>query len=92
MVWLRNSVWRGSYSAATKASRSHFFSYCLHNPRRYCTPYLFSVIKLGSPTPVEKRKVIQVMKGKRVIRKLSADDIARLPQEADSYRTLRIER
>jgi hypothetical protein len=59
---------------------------------RYCTPYLFSVIKVGWPTPVEQRRVIRVMRGERVMRKLSASDIAGLPRDADSYHTLMLER
>lgn len=59
---------------------------------RYCTPYLFGVIKVGSSTPVEKRRVIRVMRGERVIRRLSASDIARLPADAEGYSILRIER
>ena len=57
---------------------------------RYCTPYLFGVIKLGSPTPVEKRRAIRVMHGEKVIQKLSADDIARRPVDAEGYHILRV--
>jgi hypothetical protein len=59
---------------------------------RYCTPYLFGVIKVGSPTPVGERRVIRVMRGERVVRKLSASDIARLPADTEGYRMLRVER
>jgi hypothetical protein len=57
---------------------------------RYCTPYLFNVVKVGWPTPVEKRRVIRVMRGEQVIRKLSASDISALPQDTDGYHALRI--
>jgi hypothetical protein len=58
---------------------------------RYCTTYLFGFIKLGSTTPVEKRRVIRVMRGKEVVQKLSADDIARRPVDAEGYHILRID-
>jgi len=52
---------------------------------RYCTPYVFGVIKVGWPRPVEDRRVIRVMRGEKVIRKLSASDIARLATDAEGY-------
>lgn len=58
---------------------------------RLCTPYLFGVIKVGWPTPVEERRVIRVMRGERTVRKLSARDIARLPSDADGIGALKIE-
>jgi hypothetical protein len=58
---------------------------------RLCTPYLFGVIKVGWPTPVEERRVIRVMRGERTVRKLSARDIARLPADAEGFHTLRVE-
>lgn len=58
---------------------------------RYCTPYLFGVIKVGWSKPVEKRKVIRVMRGEKMIRKLSARDIARLPADTEGYHTLKLE-
>jgi len=58
---------------------------------RNCTPYLFGVIKVGWPTPVEECRVIRVMRGERTVRKLSARDIARLPADADGFHELRLE-
>jgi hypothetical protein len=43
---------------------------------RHCTPYLFGVVKVGWPTPVHRRRVIHLMRIERVVRKLSASDIA----------------
>ncbi|MCW5550557.1 MAG: hypothetical protein KIS67_00180 [Verrucomicrobiae bacterium] len=58
---------------------------------RLCTPYLFGVIKVGWPTPVEERRVIRVMRGERTVRRLSARDIARLPADAEGFHAVRIE-
>ena len=59
---------------------------------RYCTPYLFGVVRMGWPTPVESRRVIRVMKGDKMVGKMSANDIARLEVDADGYRIWRSER
>ncbi len=58
---------------------------------RYCTPYVFGIIKVGAPTPVAERRVIRMMRGAKVFMKLSASDLARLPVDNEGYRTLRIE-
>lgn len=58
---------------------------------RLCTPYLFGVIKVGWPTPVEERRVIWVMRGERTVHKLSARNIARLPADAEDFHELRME-
>jgi hypothetical protein len=50
---------------------------------RYCTSYLFGFIKVSSQTPVEKRRVIRVMRSEKVVRKLSAEDIAKLPADSE---------
>jgi hypothetical protein len=57
---------------------------------RHCTQY-FLGIRVHRPTPVEKRRVIQVVRGDKVVRKLSADDIARLPTDSDGYHVLQIQ-
>jgi hypothetical protein len=57
---------------------------------RYCTSYLFGFIKVSSPTPVEKRRVIRVMRSEKVVRKLSAEDIAKLPADSEGYHTLKL--
>ena len=57
-----------------------------------CTPYLFGFIKLKSATPLEKQRVIRVMRGQKVLRKLSADDIAKLPGGPDGYHDLMMAR
>jgi hypothetical protein len=59
---------------------------------RHCTQYLFGVIKIHSPTPVEARRVIRVMKDSKIVCKLSATDIAKLPVDSDGYHVLRIEK
>ena len=56
---------------------------------RHCTQY-FLGIRVHSPTPVEKRRVIQIVKGDKVVRKLSADDIAKLPVDPDGYHILEV--
>jgi hypothetical protein len=58
---------------------------------RHCTQY-FLGIKVHSATPVEKRRVIQIVKGDNVVRKLSADDIAKLPIDPDGYHILEAEK
>ena len=58
---------------------------------RYCTSYLFGFIKVSSPTPVEKRRVIWVMRGEKVVRKLSAENIAKMPADSNGYRILKME-
>jgi len=58
---------------------------------RLCTPYLFGVIKVGWPTPVEERRVIRVMRGERTVHKLSARDISRLPADAEGFHELKLE-
>ena len=58
---------------------------------RYCTSYLFGFIKVSSPTPVEKRRVIRVMRSEKVVRKLSAEDIAKLPANSDGYHILKMD-
>ena len=45
--------------------------------------YLFGFIKVSSQTPVEKRRVIRVMRSEKVARKLSAEDIAKLPADSE---------
>ncbi len=57
---------------------------------RYCTSYLFGILKVTSQTPVEKRHVIRVMRGDKVERKLSAEDISRLPVDSDGYHVLKM--
>ena len=59
---------------------------------RHCTQYLLGVIKVHSATPVEKRRVIRVMKDGKVVRTLSAADIAQLPVDAAGYHVLRLEK
>jgi hypothetical protein len=59
---------------------------------RHCTQYLFGAIKIHSPTPVEKRRAIRVMKDGSVVRRLSAADIAKLPVDGDGYHALRLEK
>jgi hypothetical protein len=58
---------------------------------RYCTSYLLGFIKVDSPTPVEKRRVIRVMRGEKAVRKLSAEDIAKLPADFDGYHILKMD-
>ena len=58
---------------------------------RHCTQY-FLGIRVHSPTPIEKRRVIQIVKGDRVVRKLSASDIAKLPLDLDGYHILTVEK
>lgn len=58
---------------------------------RHCTQY-FLGIRVHSPTPVEKRRVIHVVRGDKVICKLSADDIARLPTDSDGCHVLQIQK
>jgi hypothetical protein len=57
----------------------------------HCTSYLFGFIKVSSPTPVEKRRVIRVMLGEKVVRKLSAEDIAKLPANSDGHHILKMD-
>jgi len=58
---------------------------------RHCTQY-FLGIKVHSATPVEKRRVIQIVKGDKVVRKLSAHDIAKLPVDPDGYHILEVKK
>jgi len=57
---------------------------------RHCRPYLFGIVPLNKPTPVEERRVIQVLRDGRIVRKLSANEIARLPADAEGYSLLEI--
>ncbi len=59
---------------------------------RYCTPYLFGVLKVGWSTPVEKRRVIEVVRGQQVLRRLSASDISKLETDPDGFRILKLKR
>jgi len=59
---------------------------------RYCTPYLFNVLKVCWSTPVEKRRVIAVVRGQKVLRRLSANDISKLETDSDGFRILRVKR
>lgn len=59
---------------------------------RYCTPYLFGVLKVGWSTPVEKRRVIAVVKGEKVLRRLSVSDISKLETDPDGFRILKLKR
>ena len=58
---------------------------------RQCRQYLFGFIKLTSERHIERERVISVVQGGRVIRTLSAADIAELPTDAEGYHTLKIE-
>jgi len=57
---------------------------------RYCTQYLFGFIKISPPPPVEKRRIIRVMRSEKVVRRLSAEDIAQLPADFDGYHILKM--
>lgn len=59
---------------------------------RYCTPYLFNVLKVGWSTPVEKRRVIAVVRGQKVLRRLSARDISKLETDPDGFQILKLKR
>ena len=56
----------------------------------YCKQYLFGVIRLNPDGRPEAERRIRVMHGEKTIRKLSADDIAKLPLDADGFHTLRL--
>jgi hypothetical protein len=58
---------------------------------RQCRQILFGVIPLRPRRHIEKERVIRVIRGDRVLRKLSAIDIEKLPSDGNSYHLLRIE-
>lgn len=58
----------------------------------YCTPYLFNVLKVCWSTPVEKRRVIAVVRGQKVLRRLSASDISKLETDPDGFQILKLKR
>ena len=57
---------------------------------RDSTVFCFGLPVYHYPPP-DARRVIRVMREERTVRKLSAQDISRLPTDADGYHILRIE-
>ncbi len=58
----------------------------------YCKQYLFGVIRLNPDGRPEAKRRIRVREGDVTIRKLSADDISRLPADAEGYHRLEVQR
>jgi hypothetical protein len=56
---------------------------------RGCDVYLFEVVKIGDGSPYNLR-VIQLKQKNRVIRKLSLNDIAKLPVDKEGYHVLKV--
>ena len=57
--------------------------------QRGCAVYLFDVIKLRDGSPYNS-PVVCVKRGNRVIRKLSLNELAKLPVDHEGYHLLRI--
>lgn len=58
---------------------------------RQCRQYLFGVVPLTPTRHIERERVICVLRGDRVVQRLSATDIAKLPADAEGYHILRIQ-
>jgi hypothetical protein len=57
----------------------------------HCKQYLFGVIRLNPDGRPEAKRRIRVMEGKKTVRKLSVDDISKLPADAEGYHLLKLE-
>ena len=55
-----------------------------------CSSHLFGLVQVYDESPFAWR-VVQVMRGETVLREFSLKQLARLPQDADGYRTVRVE-
>lgn len=57
--------------------------------RRGCSIYVLDVIKIADGRP-ERLRVVEVRNEKRALRRLSLNQLAKLPQDADGYRTIKL--
>jgi hypothetical protein len=57
---------------------------------RGCDVYLFNAIKVRSAESALDHKAIQIVRGPDIVKKLSLNDVAKLPQDSEGYRLLRI--
>lgn len=57
--------------------------------RRGCSIYLLGAIKVADGRP-ERLRVVEVRNEKRELRRLSLNQLAKLPQDADGYRTIKL--
>lgn len=58
----------------------------------YCKQYLFGFIRLNPDGRPEAKRRIRVLEGDTTIRKLSVDDISRLPVDGEGYHRLEVQR
>jgi hypothetical protein len=56
----------------------------------HCKQYLFGVIRLNPDGRPEAERRIRVMQGEKTIRKMSVDDIAKLPKDEGGFYTLKL--
>ena len=57
---------------------------------RGCVTYLFGVVKVREESPYNVR-AIGVYRGNQVVRKLSLNDIGKLPSDSEGYRIVKVE-